>query len=175
MRNNLTLSTIKTNFTDHQIANLAAIAVAISLVEFFLPSPIPGVKPGIANIIILYTIFRFDFKTGVWVSLIRVFITSIIIGTFLSPTFFLSLSGALCSLLIILIFKDYNKRKFSLISISLVSSLAHIIGQFIIVRIWIIPHDGILYLLPLFLMSAFIFGIVNGLIVQRLLTSKTKK
>ena len=56
MRNNLTLSTIKTNFTDHQIANLAAIAVAISLVEFFLPSPIPGVKPGIANIIILYTI-----------------------------------------------------------------------------------------------------------------------
>ncbi len=111
----MTQSTIKTNSTDHQIAKLAAIAVAISLVEFFLPSPIPGVKPGIANIIILYTIFKFDYQTGVWVSLIRVFITSIIIGTFLSPTFFLSLSGALCSLLILLIFKNYNKKKFSLI------------------------------------------------------------
>lgn len=170
----MTQSTIKTNSTDHQIAKLAAIAVAISLVEFFLPSPIPGVKPGIANIIILYTIFKFDYQTGVWVSLIRVFITSIIIGTFLSPTFFLSLSGALCSLLIVLIFKNYNKKKFSLISISLLASLAHIVGQFIVVRVWIIPHDGILYLLPLFLISAFIFGIVNGIVVQKLITLQAK-
>ena len=122
----------------------------------------------------MYTIFKFDYQTGVWVSLIRVFITSIIIGTFLSPTFFLSLSGALCSLLIVLIFKNYNKKKFSLISISLLASLAHIVGQFIVVRVWIIPHDGILYLLPLFLISAFIFGIVNGIVVQKLITLQAK-
>ena len=48
----MTLSTINISARDHQIAKLSAIAIALSLIEFFFPSPIPGVKPGIANIII---------------------------------------------------------------------------------------------------------------------------
>jgi heptaprenyl diphosphate synthase len=53
--------------------------------------------------------------------------------------------------------------------------LAHIIGQFVVVRIWIIPHNGIFYLLPIFLISAFIFGLVNALITNKLLQLNTKK
>jgi heptaprenyl diphosphate synthase len=165
----MTQSIIKIINSDHQIAKLSAIAVALSLIEFFLPSPIPGLKPGIANIIVLFTIFKFGFSTGVWVSLLRVFITSLIVGSFLSPTFFLSLSGAIFSLISIKIIQGYNKNYFSLISISLLASFAHIIGQFIVVRIWIIPNDGILYLLPLFLITAFIFGVINGIVTQSLL------
>jgi len=171
----MTLSTIKISERDHQIAKLSAIAVALSLIEFFFPSPIPGVKPGIANIIVLYTIFKFDLSMGIWVSLIRVFVTSIILGSFLSPTFFLSLSGALFSLLSLIIIKKLNRNYFSLISFSLIASLAHIIGQFIIVRVWIIPHDGIFYLLPIFLVSAFIFGLVNALVTNKLLQLNSKK
>mgnify|MGYP006102915663 CR=1 FL=1 len=171
----MTPSTIKITDRDHRIAKLSAIAVALSLVEFFFPSPIPGVKPGIANIIILYTIFKFDIKMGIWVSLIRVFVTSIILGSFLSPTFFLSLSGALFSLLSLIIFKNLNRKYFSIISLSLIASLAHIFGQFIIVRIWIIPHNGIFYLLPVFILSAFIFGLVTALITNKLLQLNTKK
>lgn len=168
-------STINITERDHQIAKLSAIAVALSLIEFFLPSPIPGVKPGIANIIILYAIFKFDLGMGIWVSLIRVFVTSIILGSFLSPTFFLSLSGALFSLLSFIALKNLNKKYFSLISYSLVASLAHILGQFIIVRLWIIPHNGIFYMLPVFIMSAFIFGLVNALVTNKLLKLNSKK
>ena len=171
----MTLSTIKITDRDHQIAKLSAIAVALSLVEFFFPSPIPGVKPGIANIIILYTIFKFDLRMGIWVSLIRVFVTSILLGTFLSPTFFLSLSGALFSLFSLIIFRNLNSKYFSVISFSLIASLAHIAGQFIIVRIWIIPHNGIFYLLPIFIISAFIFGLVNALVTSKLLQLNSKK
>ncbi len=110
----MTLSTINITDRDHQIAKLSAIAVALSLIEFFFPSPIPGVKPGIANIIILYTIFKFDLRMRIWVSLIRVFVTSILLGSFLSPTFFLSLSGALFSLLSLIIFRNLNPKYFSL-------------------------------------------------------------
>ena len=171
----MTLSTINISDRDHQIAKLSAIAVALSLIEFFFPSPIPGVKPGIANIVILYTIFKFDLRMGIWVSIIRVFVTSIILGSFLSPTFFLSLSGALFSLLSLIIFKNLSPKFFSLISFSLIASLAHIIGQFIIVRLWIIPHDGIFYLLPIFILSAFIFGLVNALVTNKLLQLNPKK
>ena len=171
----MNLSAINITDRDHQIAKLSAIAVALSLVEFFFPSPIPGVKPGIANIIILYTIFKFDLKMAIWVSIIRVFVTSIVLGSFLSPTFFLSLSGALFSLLSLIIFKNLSPKYFSLISFSLIASLAHIIGQFIIVRLWIIPHNGIFYLLPIFILSAFIFGLVNALVTNKLLQLNPKK
>ena len=171
----MTLSTINISDRDHQIAKLSAIAVTLSLVEFFFPSPIPGVKPGIANIIILYTIFKFDLKMAIWVSIIRVFVTSIVLGSFLSPTFFLSLSGALFSLLSLIIFKNLSSKYFSLISFSLIASLAHIIGQFVIVRLWIIPHNGIFYLLPIFIVSAFIFGLGTALVTNKLLQLNSKK
>ena len=171
----MNLSAINITDRDHQIAKLSAIAVTLSLVEFFFPSPIPGVKPGIANIIILYTVFKFDLRMGIWVSLIRVFVTSILLGSFLSPTFFLSLSGALFSLLSLIIFRNLNPKYFSLISLSLIASLAHIAGQFMIVRFWIIPHNGIFYLLPIFIISAFIFGLVNALVTSKLLKLNSKK
>ena len=171
----MTLSTINITDRDHQIAKLSAIAIALSVVEFFFPSPIPGVKPGIANIIILYTIFKFDLRMAIWVSIIRVFVTSIILGSFLSPTFFLSLSGALFSLLLLIIFRNLSPKYFSLISFSLIASLAHIIGQFLIVRLWIIPHNGIFYLLPIFLVSAFIFGLGTALVTNKLLQLNSKK
>ena len=112
---------------------------------------------------------------GIWVSLIRVFVTSILLGSFLSPTFFLSLAGALFSLFSLIIFRNLNRKYFSLISLSLVASLAHILGQFIVVRLWIIPHDGIFYLLPIFIFSAFIFGLVNALVTNKLLQLNPKK
>jgi|TARA_B110000037_G_C17070112_1_gene485501 heptaprenyl diphosphate synthase len=171
----MTLSTIKITNRDHEIAKLSAIAVALSLIEFFFPSPLPGVKPGIANIIILYTILKFDLQMGIWVSLIRVFVTSILLGSFLSPTFFLSLSGALFSLFSLIMLKNINRKYFSLISLSLIASLAHILGQFLIVRLWIIPHNGIFYLLPIFIISAFIFGLVNALVTNKLLQLNQKK
>ena len=171
----MTLSTIKITNRDHEIAKLSAIAVALSLIEFFFPSPLPGVKPGIANIIILYTIIKFDLQMGIWVSLIRVFVTSILLGAFLSPTFFLSLSGALFSLFSLIMLKNINRKYFSLISLSLIASLAHILGQFLIVRLWIIPHNGIFYLLPIFIISVFIFGLVNALVTNKLLQLNQKK
>ncbi|HZV98088.1 MAG TPA: Gx transporter family protein, partial [Methylophilaceae bacterium] len=58
---------------DHRIAKLAAFAIGLHLVESIIPSPLPGVKPGIANIITLYVLYRFDFATAAWVSLLRVF------------------------------------------------------------------------------------------------------
>ena len=166
---------IKPTKKDHTVAKLAAIAIILSVIEFFLPSPIPGIKPGLANIIILYSLVRFDFSTAAWVSIVRVFVSSVIVGSFLSPTFFLSLFGALFSLTLLYGFQKLPKPYFSIISLSLIASFGHIIGQFIIARLWIIPHDSIFNLLPLFLISALIFGIFSAFICDALLKHKLNK
>ena len=49
----LKLTQIQTTVEDHHIAKLAAIAIALHMVEAVIPSPIPGVKPGLANIVTL--------------------------------------------------------------------------------------------------------------------------
>ena len=89
---------IRTTADDHRIAKLAALAIGLHIAEAIIPSPLPGVKPGIANIVTLYVLYRFDFATAAWVSLLRVFASSLLLGNFLSPTFVLSLAGAVSSL-----------------------------------------------------------------------------
>jgi heptaprenyl diphosphate synthase len=129
----------------------------------------PGVKPGIANIITLYAIYRFNFKTAVWVSILRVFATSLILGQFLSPTFMLSLTGSILSLLTLYFVIKLPSKFFSPISFSVLSSFAHIAGQLILVRLWLIPHASIYYLIPIYSAAALLFGFINGWIAYRLL------
>lgn len=59
---------------------------------------------------------------------------------------------------------------FSPVSWSVLAAFAHIAGQILFARLWLIPHDGVFYLVPLFALMALIFGTFNGLIVARLLT-----
>ena len=96
------LTQIQTTEDDHRIAKLAAIAIVLHMVEAVIPSPLPGVKPGIANIVTLYVLYQYGFATAAWVSILRVFASSLLLGQFLSPTFILSLSGALCSLTVMM-------------------------------------------------------------------------
>jgi len=160
---------IKTTLLDHQIAQLSAIAIGLSLIESVLPSPMPGVKPGIANIITLYAMYRFNFRTAIWVSILRVFATSLILGQFLSPTFMLSLAGSLLSLLTLYFSIKLPSRFFSPMGLSVLSSFAHITGQLLLVRLWLIPHASIYYLIPIYSAAALAFGLINGWITYRLL------
>lgn len=160
---------IHTTVDDHRIAKLAALAIGLHLVEAVLPSPMPGVKPGLANIVTLFVLYRFDFVTAAWVSLLRVFASSLILGNFLSPTFALSLSGALLSLSALFIAQYLPKRFFSAISLSVLAAFAHMAGQLLVVRLWLIPHAGVAYLVPIFMAAALFFGLLNGLLTNYLL------
>ena len=159
---------ITTTAEDHHIAKLTALAIGLHLLEAVFPSPLPGVKPGIANIVTLYVLYQYDFATAAWVSLLRVFASSLLLGHFLSPTFVLSLSGAIVSLSALFLAQYLPKRYFSAITLSIFAAFAHIAGQLIVVRLWLIPHAGVSYLIPIFALAALVFGVINGLITTKL-------
>ena len=162
---------ITTTIEDHHIAKLTALAIGLHLLEAVFPSPLPGVKPGIANIVTLYVLYQYDFATAAWVSLLRVFASSLLLGHFLSPTFVLSLSGAIFSLSALFLAQYLPKRYFSAVTLSIIAAFAHITGQLIMVRLWLIPHAGVSYLIPIFALAALIFGVINGVITAKLLAS----
>ena len=153
---------------DVRIARLAAAAVGLSLIDAAIPMPLPGVKPGLANIVTLLVLARYGWQTAAWVCLLRVFAGALLLGQFLAPGFFLSLAGALSSLALLAVARHLPVRWFGLISWSLLASFAHIAGQLLLVRLWLIPHDGLFRLTPIFALAALIFGIINGFIACRL-------
>lgn len=163
---------IQTNRDDHRVAWLAALAITIHLLESVIPSPVPGLKPGLANIITIIVLCRFGISMAIWVNLLRVVVGSLILGTFLSPTFILSLSGALSSLLILALaswLTNHSFIRFGVMGYSLLAAMAHISGQFVIAYLLLIPHPAIWKLFPILLTFAVLLGTVNGIISQNIL------
>jgi heptaprenyl diphosphate synthase len=171
----MTASVIKlaTSAEDHHIARMAALALGLTVLEAAIPSPLPGVKPGLANIVILIVLARYGWRAAAWVSLLRVLAGGLLMGSFLSPGFFLGLAGAVCSLAILAASRHLPQRWFGAVSHSILAAFAHIAGQLLLVYFWLIPHAGLAYLLPVFAIAALIFGTVNGLIAARFIQRHT--
>ena len=165
------VTSLITTADDHRIARLAAAAIGLSLIDAAIPLPLPGIKPGLANIVTLLVLARYGWGTAAWVCALRVIAGGLLLGQFLSPGFFMSLTGALCSLLILAAAAHLPKRWFGPVSWSLLASFAHIGGQLLLARLWLIPHDGVFYLAPIFAASALVFGMINGLVAARLIAA----
>ena len=72
---------------------MLAIAIVVGYVESFIPIPVPGVKLGLANVVILLLLYEDNIVDAFIVLILRIFLTGFILGTFLTPTWYMSLAG----------------------------------------------------------------------------------
>ena len=119
--------------------------------------------------------YRCGWREAAWVALLRVFVGSLVLGQFLAPGFFLSLAGSLASLAVLGAAMHLPRRWFGPVSHSVLAAFAHIGGQLLVARLWLVPHDGVFYLVPVFALAATLFGLVNGLVAARLLEAEGAK
>lgn len=154
---------------DRRIARYAAAAIVLTVAETAIPSPLPGVKPGLANIVTLVVLARHGWVDAAWVTLLRVVASSLLLGQFLAPGFFLSLAGAVASLAALALVARLPARWFGPVGMSVIAAFAHVAGQMSLARVWLVPHDGMFLLTPVFATAALVFGAVNGLAAARLL------
>lgn len=157
---------IQTTNEDHRIAWLTALGISIHILESTIPSPLPGLKPGLANVITIAVLLQFGWNTAAWVSLLRVICGSLLLGTFLSPTFILSMGGAVCSISILWFASRLPGKGFGAIGYSVLAAIAHMTGQFMLARLLFIPHAAIWHLFPVLLTAALLFGIISGIIAR---------
>lgn len=163
---------LKPTADDHRVARHAAAAIVLTVAEAAIPLPLPGIKPGLANIITLVVLARWGWREAAWVALLRVLVGSLLLGQFLAPGFFLSLTGGVMSLIVLGGAMHLPKRWFGPVSQSVLAAFAHIGGQVLVARVWLVPHDGVFYLVPVFALAATVFGLANGLIAARLLSEE---
>lgn len=154
---------------------LIALAFILSWLETFLPNPlegmVPGIKLGLANLVVIIALFRLGFPAAAAISLLRILLTAFTFGN-LSMLFY-SLAGAVLSLLDMKLVQQSDR--FSATGISIVGGLSHNIGQIIVAML--ILGSSLVYYLPYLIIggcvSGFLIGLLASLILSRLPRSLT--
>ena len=136
------------------LAMLTAVAMILSYVESLLPSVgIPGVKMGLANIAVIFALFRFGWKEAAALSLVRVVLVSLLFGSVGAMLY--SLAGAVLSLAVMALLRRIDR--FSTVGISVAGGVAHNAGQ-ILMAMLILQTKQLLGYLPVLAVS----GIAGG-------------
>ena len=138
-----------------------AVAMILSFVESQIPAfvAIPGVKMGLANIAVVFALYKLGWKEAAVISLIRVFLVSLLFGT--GATLFYSVAGAVLSLLGMIALKATGL--FSSVAVSVTGGVLHNVGQ-IGMACFLLGTDVLRYYLPFLMLSGILAGVVIGVL-----------
>jgi len=143
-----------------------ALALIFSYVETLIPINfgIPGVKLGLANLIIVVALYKMNLKEAYMLSIVRVVLSGFIFGNLFSIIY--SLAGGLLSLTVMAILKKLNQ--FSTIGISMAGGVFHNVGQ-LMMAIIVLESINIAYYFPVLLISGVFTGLLIGIIANEML------
>ena len=143
------------------LALAIALAMILSFVESQIPAcvAIPGVKVGLANIAVVFVLYKLGWKEAVLISLVRVFMVSVLFGTAVS--LFYSVAGAVLSLTGMVLLK--RTGLFSTVAVSVTGGVLHNVGQ-ILMACLLLETNVIVYYLPFLILSGVIAGVVIGVV-----------
>lgn len=147
-----------------------AAALILSYIESLIPMSfaIPGVRMGLANIVIVFLLYKTGKPLTALVSVIRVLLAALLFGTVMSLAY--SSAGAVLSFAVMLLLQ--RNGKFSPVGVSCAGAVSHNIGQ-IAMAMLLTETAQIAYYLPVLIVSGVITGLAIGA-VGALLVSKIK-
>lgn len=143
-----------------------ALALIFSYVESLIPIHlgIPGVKLGLANLIIVIALYKMSIKEAYILSIIRIVLAGFIFGNLFAILY--SLAGGILSLTIMCILKKTDK--FSVYGVSMAGGVLHNVGQ-LVMAIIVLESVSIGYYFPVLLISGLAMGFVNGVISNEMM------
>lgn len=155
---------MKKRMTGKQIAEyglMVALAMVLSYVEYLIPFSfaVPGVKLGLANIVVVFALYRLGKTEALFISVIRVLLMTFMFGN--AFALFYSLSGAVLSFAVMLLL--LKTKRFSSIGVGIGGGVAHNIGQILCAMV-LMGTKQIIYYLPVLFVSGTLAGIVIGVI-----------
>ena len=152
---------------NHRITTLALIVslgVVLNRLEVLVPLPSPWIKLGLANVMTLVTMVFLGFRDALTVTLLRVILGSILWGTFLSPTFFLSLFGSVAAVFTMSWIYYRGESPFSLVGVSVCAAYTHTLTTVACIYFFWIQQGFFFNLLPVFFTFTLIAGVCTGII-----------
>lgn len=149
---------------------MVALAFTFSYLESLIPFNfgIPGVKLGLANLVVVVALYIMKPAEAFAIALIRIFLAGLTFGNVYSIAY--SLCGGVLSFVVMYLMK---KTKLSIIGVSMLGGVCHNIGQIIVAAI-IMETVRIAYYLPVLLVAGLVTGFLMG-IISKLVIDRFKK
>ena len=141
------------------LARTISFALILSYIESRIPTlvAIPGIKVGLANIAVIFTLYKFGAREAVTVSIIRVLLVSMLFGSPVSMIY--SAVGAILSLSSMILLKRFTPLRE--VAISVCGGVMHNVGQITVASI-IMETAVIVFYLPALIISGTLAGIAIG-------------
>jgi len=152
-----------------QVAVLSALGIVLHVVESFVPLPVPFLKIGLANVASVIALMVLSPRDMLIVMLTRVVAGSLLIGSLLSPGFIIGLISGLAAVGAMWVASRGGSRLFSVIGISLVGSVTHVLVQLVLVMLLFVRDPSLFLLLPVLLTTALVGGLVVGMVSLKLI------
>lgn len=159
-----------------EMALLSALALALSWLESVIPFQpgLPGVKPGLPNLIIVFCLYRMNTRNAVLVNAVRILLAGLMFSGLWGMLY--SACGAVCSMCVMILLLKWNDRRiangkeewFSIIGLSMAGGVFHNMGQ-LLVAILAVSNVNLFFYCPVLIISGMITGIVNGILAHLLL------
>lgn len=143
-----------------------ALALIFSYVEMLIPIhfAVPGIKLGLANVVIVVVLYKMGWKEAYLISIVRVILAGFLFGNLASILF--SLAGCLLSLSMMCLL--YKKENFSVIGVSIVGAVFHNLGQ-ILVAMLVVSSFSVMYYFSVLMIAGIITGVVIGVIAKEMI------
>ncbi len=140
-----------------------ALAMIMSYIEVLVPLSfaVPGIKMGLANIVIIFVLYKLGTKEAILVSLIRVILVSLLFSNAMAMAY--SIAGAVLSLGVMWLLKKTDK--FSVVGVSVAGGVMHNVGQ-IIMAIILLGTEQIALYLPVLIITGTVTGVVIGIVAS---------
>lgn len=147
---------------------LIATAFILNYLETLLPAfiPVPGIKIGLANIVVLFALYALGPVYGIGLSVVRVVLAGFTFGSLF--TILYSLAGCALSFIVMLLLKKV--KGFSIIGVSVAGGVAHNAGQVIVAIILL--GSSIFYYAPALIISGIVAGVLTGTAAKLVLGNK---
>ena len=144
---------------------LIALAMVLSYVDMLIPLPvgIPGVKPGLANLVVFLALYTMTAREALLISMVRILLVSITFGN--GSAFLYSMAGGILSFLVMCIFK---KKDFLLpAGVSIAGGIAHNVGQLLMAAV-ILENGAVFTYFPVLLAAGCITGGIIGFLGEQI-------
>lgn len=142
-------------------AMFAALALIFSYVEMLvpIPVPIPGVKLGLANLVILIALYRLGFRYAFTINCVRIVIAGLLFSGVFGMLY--SFGGGILSILVMYLL--YRTKLFSMVGISMAGGVMHNLGQ-LLTACAIMSNISLLSYFAVLFFSGLISGILIGIL-----------
>lgn len=143
-----------------------AFALILSYVEMLIPIQfgIPGIKLGLANLMIVIMLYKRNAKEAMMLSVVRIVLAGFMFSNLFSIIY--SLAGGTLSLIVMALLK--KRESFSVMGVSIAGGVSHNIGQ-LLVAMAVVETYRVGYYFPVLLIAGVLTGALIGVVSNEVL------